>query len=308
MEGDILCNNRTEVCEQPYLSGFTVASNSASIVINFLHIIALCFLKTEKKTNFIWILVNIGFSDAVASLTYICMLSCHVNEGIYHLNYQHAANILKTTAVSAFAATAVRNGILALGSYERYVMICTPLVSETNRVIKKFPIFLGLVWIVSFVLGAILGVLPTIKVCVGRFGSYPENPLFANTIIICITLTVPAIIIGVCSFKVIREFQRMKPRNNTNADDAMKSAGKYIMLTCLLFYLSFIPSFAGIFTNAFDQVDPNVFSSILWTFLIGQSLYGAVNVFMYIYMVAGYRAHLKKLICCCKRHNNVAPN
>jgi len=62
------CHNETEKCYHSFVQ-INDGLNCLSIIINFLHLIILNRMKELKRTKFFWILVNVGLSDILYSIS-----------------------------------------------------------------------------------------------------------------------------------------------------------------------------------------------------------------------------------------------
>jgi len=295
MERAELCNNETQICENASLQHISLSLNIFTILVNILHIILMGKIAKCKQTTYYWILINMSLADIITSVTYSVLASCSLKQIAYESSKSVAEYFLRTRAAVTLATTAVRNFVLAVASYERYVKICLPLTAE-----DKLLCHLG--WVMAVVWAACYGVsLPVFltdldDVCYGDFTMAGILNL-QSIIVSIILLTVPAGITFVCLFKVGRELKQMMGKHDIPGfNSEAHTAGRYIILICLLFYSSYTPSILAIALNYSDHVSNDTVGALNWASFLVQSLYGTLNIVIYVYMTRGYRMHVLTIL------------
>jgi len=291
----MLCEGVTETCVEPELSAVHLLLNCVSIVSNIVHLVVLSAIDKSKKTKHYWSIINIGITDIAASASNILLVSCEIATPILRLTNQQAKLYQIIAFVLGVGISIARLAVLALSSYERYVSICRPLQSTSNKILDNFGVSFFVIWILSYGV-----VTPTVLVqvdlyCYGEFGALPIQINTATSIAYGVTILATFLTCSVCLYKVRVELKRMAERNVPGHDDEnIKRSATYIMLTCALFYFSYVPTFIS--TPGYNlEALKGVVQALTWGVLIYNACYGTLNIVIYICMTPGYRVHIRKL-------------
>ncbi|KAF6034015.1 hypothetical protein EB796_007677 [Bugula neritina] len=115
--------------------------------------------------------------------------------------------------------------------------------------------------------------------------------VFASSV--TITLTTCVILL----FKTWKELRRMQQRNTAGPDDLMvKRSAQYILIICITFYLLYVPAFMSAIFNVIEVLPRKIAIVTRWMSMFYQSVYGILNIVVYIVMTPGYRTHIMRLL------------
>jgi len=309
VSSDLLCFNSTvaEICGYITGSKAIVGINTVTILVNILNMVVLSSVKKLRGTKYFWTLVNIGTSDIFASLMFILQVDCSLKLSILEHEEEISKILLVGIAIPYMMSLTLRNSVLALASYERYVAICTPFKYVTNKVVYHLAVGYIFIWVVSFVISAIMKSLAFGKYCVDDLVLTFPTLSTLTTAIQMIFLTIPAVVTIVTLGKVGVELKRMSRRAVQPAEDEeLKKAGKYVLLTSILFYLSFFPTLAGIGARQLAKLPEEKAKLIDISAFIVQGSYGTLNVILFIYLNPSYIQQMRKLLKC-KQTTAVTP-
>ncbi|KAF6033472.1 hypothetical protein EB796_008222 [Bugula neritina] len=305
MEKATLCNTDAEVCEYRAAYLVNLSLNCLTIALNIIHIILMSKLANSKKTTYFWILINMSLTDIMVSATYGVLVSCVVNRAVYKLPRSSAEYFLRTRAAMTLAITAIRNFVLAIASYERYVKICTPLEVENNKLLNHLGWSMAVIWVVCYGLTIPAYVTDIEDICFGNFTLSGKLGL-QNIFVSMLLLTVPAVITFTCLFKVWRELKRIIERDAAK-DGSLEAqiAGRYVLLVCLLFYFSYAPQILATILNYFRYISLDTVKVLNWVSVLSQSVYGTLNIIIYVSMTKGYRVHVLTIVSKTLRCRNI---
>jgi len=114
--------------------------------------------------------------------------------------------------------------------------------------------------------------------CVNDIGLTFSNQTPLTSSIQIILLGVPAVVTIVTLGKVGVELKRMSHRAiQTAEDEELKKAGKYVLLTSILFYLSFFPTIISIGARKLGELPEEKTKLIDLSAFIVQGLYGVLQ-------------------------------
>jgi len=267
------------------------------VVSNILNLIVLQTLDKSKKNGYFWVVVNIGISDTATGTIFTLLVSCDINRLVVKLFveevlvYQVVINILGL--VTYFA----RNLILVTGSYERYISICRPFSVQTNKVLNNFGVCLGAIWIASLIVIGVPLATDTRNYCFSVFGSMPIEFNIQTDVVFASSITITLTTCVILLFKTWKELKRMQQRNTAGPDDLMvKRSARYILIICIIFYLLYVPAFKSVIFNVIESLPKKVAIVTRWISMFYQSVYGILNIFVYIVMTPGYRTHIMRIL------------
>ncbi|KAF6034342.1 hypothetical protein EB796_007357 [Bugula neritina] len=292
-----LCEDVTELCADSTTPAVLIVVNLCGVVCNILNLIVLKTLDKSKRNRYFWIVVNIGISDIATGIVFTLYVSCDLNRLVVNLPrkevlvYQVVINIL------GFATYFARNLILVTGSYERYVSICQPFNVQTNKVLNNLGVCLGTTWIASLIVMGVPLATNTRKYCFGVFGSMPMEFNTQTDVVFSSSITITLTICVVLLFKTWKELKRMQQRNAAGPDDLMvKRSAQYIMIICITFYLLYVPAFLSVILSLIEALPKGQANATRWISMFYQTVYGIMNIVVYIVMTPGYSAHILRIL------------
>jgi len=307
--GDLFCFNSTvtEICSYKIGSQVITGINAVTMLVNILHIIVLFSIKKLRSTKYFWTLMNIGSSDIFASVMLIVQMDCSLKHFALKQGPAGSKVFLLLVSIPTFISVTIRNSVLALASYERYVAICTPFRYATNKLVQHLAVGYTIIWSVSFVLSVIIKALYFEQICVDDFGLTLSNKSPIATAIKLPLFGVPAVITIGTLAKVGVELKQMSRRAAQPVEDeALMKAGKYVLLTSILFYLSFFPPLVAMGARGLGKLPEEKAGLIDISAFIVQGLYGTLNVILFIYLNPSYIQQVIRLLKC-KLNHPVAP-
>jgi len=246
---NLLCLDLTvaEICGYNDWSKAIVGISGVTILVNIINIIVLSSIKKLRGTKYFWTLMNIGSSDVFASLIFIVHMECSLKNLILKHDEELLNYLLVGLAVPHVMSMSLRLSVLALANYELYVAICTPFKYEINKIVQRLAVGYVFIWIVSFVTSVIIKSFNFGQLCITNLGLTYSNPSPLATAAQIPFLIIPAVITIVTLSKVGVELKRMSRRAIQPAEDEeLKKAGKYVLVTSILFYLTFFPPIIAI--------------------------------------------------------------
>jgi len=298
---NLLCFNSTvsEVCGYKTESKAIVGISAVTILVNISHIIVLFSIKKLRGTKYFWTLMNIGCSDIFASLMLNLQMDCPLKHFILDQQEDVLRMFLLGIAIPTFISVLSRNSVLALASYKRYVAICTPFKYATNKFVQHLAVGYSVTWVASLVISVIIKSLYFEHFCVNDFGLTFSNQTPLATAVQLPLFGIPAVVTIVTLGKVGVELKRMSRRAVQPAEDEeLKKAGNYVLLTSILFYLTFFPPIIAMIAKKLDKLSEDKTKLIDASAFIVQGLYGTLNVILFIYLNPSYIQQLKKLSKC----------
>jgi len=237
----------------------------------------------------------------------ILQVDCSLKHSILEHGEVISKILLVGIAIPYMMSLTLRNSVLALASYERYVAICTPFKYVNNKVVQHLAVGYIFIWIVSFVISAIMKSVAFGKYCVDDLVlTFPTLSTLTIAVQIML-LSAPAVVTIVTLGKVGVELKQMSRRAVQPAEhEELKKAAKYVLLTSILFYLSFFLTLAGIGARKLAKLSDEKAKLLHISAFIFQGLYGTLNVILFIYLNPTYIQQIIKLLKC-KQTNAVTP-
>ena len=185
---------------------------------------------------------------------------------------------------------------LMLASLDRYYAVCRPFEYSNSRLLNNVGKFSLVGWIINIVPSATQIFVAPYALCFYSLGPYMKEHSYTAYFFYCgaLVMLLPSIATTFFLIKTTRELRRMKNRSMTDEDKEVKSATKYIVVTCIFFYSTVIPF--TLFLIAIPSLDPYVVDTIKGVFGLIQSLYGVVNVVTFGLLNQAYRNQIKRII------------
>ena len=302
-----LCGNSTGGCDS-YISAVFVAINIVSIIVNIMHILILSKIPALRKLNYFWILVNLTLVDIGASIAFAFGVSCP----IYQLQVSAESMLGSIILLAAMDSTSLcRYFQLTLAGLDRFYAVCKPFDYTDSRILRNVGKVSLLSWILIGALCAANVALNSQK-CFGEVGPF-LGKLAANTnymyieIALVLAIIVPSVATAVLLGKVMRELKRMKQKRNMNEEDReVRSAARYVIGTCILFYSTVALTFVFVIINLSMEIKTDLNRIFQWVAVGIHAFYGIGNVVLYGLMNHAYVAKIKNIIG--TRCSKVSPN
>ena len=291
------CVNSSGECIDYYTSVVFVSLNIISVIVNLLHILVLVNIPGLKEKNYFWILLNLTLVDIAGAIVLAISSSCAIHKLL--ISAENIIGIALLT-VGQQSSLTCRYYQLTIACLDRYYAVCKPFDYNTSRLINNIGKLSALSWIITISIPIVKVSLTAGEACLGEFSVYDISIPAANSwfdILASIFVAVPSLVTTVLLIKVSRELKRMSQRGNmTSEDREVKSATKYVIGTCILFYCSVLPLVAGMSLNGIigDPRNPIV-RAILIAIGISHTLYGIGNVILYGFLIPSYLQRIKAI-------------
>jgi len=303
---DILpCHNDTDQCYPPFAQ-ILDGVNCLSIILNILHLVVLNQMKEIKTTKYFFILVNFGISDIIFSISSILYFNCGVREAILQLHAPAAYWISKLTFAGVGGGAVLRFLAFLLSSIEKYIGVCKPYKYSTHFFIKNFKCLTALINIFGLLSLIALGMIPEIEFCWTSLiiqiipSTLEYKVVYSWFAVQNFTLS---LLISVILVKVWKELKAMIQRNSSE-DRLVISASKYIIWSYVVYQLNLLFVIVVLICQTL-----NFFSSLAITveaiIAIFVSMYGIVNIFVFIYFHPKYIDRVKSILRLVTRSHRV---
>ena len=282
-----------------YISSTNISINVIAIIINIIHIIILKTIPGLSKRNQFPILVSITLADILVAITLALNTSCMIHD------IQLSANNIVGSAfllVGKESTTQSRYLLLLLASLDRFYAVCKPFKYGTSTVVNN----LGKASLAVFIVSVVIPVVKFLAILESLCLSNETGPVLFNgstkikallSIISLSLMLLPAVATAILLGNVGWQLKKMKKRARFIGEE-LKTASKYIIGTCIMFYSIIIPHFFfKIMATAFKQWASHV-KPVASAFWICQSLYGIGNVIFYAYLHPSYVERCKSIVRC----------
>ena len=227
--------NMSEGCDKTW-SGVFIGANLLSLIVNFLHILILRAMPNLRKRNYFWILFGINLADLSAAIFYIISTSC-MDKKI--LETIHGVVLCSLIIIGVESSTLSRYFQLTLASFDRYYALCRPFEYKNSRLLNNVGKVSFLAWTINVLLSILKVAISSSYIVFGDFGPFVTehkySPYFAGAAALGALL--PSIATAIFLMKSLRELRQMRNRSLTDEDKEVKNATKYIIVTCILFYV-----------------------------------------------------------------------
>ena len=296
-QNNTMSANMSEVCDGAW-SGAFIGANILSFVINFLHLLILRAMPNLRKRNYFWILFGINLADILAAIFYIISTSC-MDKKI--LETTHGVVLCSLVIIGVESITLSRYFQLTLASLDRYYALCRPFEYENSRLLNNIGKLSFLAWTIN-VLPPILKVaISPSFIAFGHFGPFVTehkySPYFAG--VTALGALLPSIATAIFLLKSLRELRQMRKRSLTDEDKEVKNATKYIIITCILFYVGVLLVILNMAIK--DNWQKTVSNLVFRILALYQSLYGIANVALFAVYTPAYVLKFRSVFeRCCK--------
>lgn len=289
------CYNNTSQCYYPF-SQILDGINCVSILSNVLHLLMLYQMEELKNTKYFWVLMNISISDVIYSISKIIFLNCWIRQSILTasrlVGYWLSKMVIAGVGYGAF----LRVLVFLVSSVEKYIGVCHPYKYSTHFFINNIKSLSGIIYFFGVLSSAAHIMIPELEFCWTPLTiqiaqkTQEYNVVYAS---FGIQNTILSFIISFLLMKVWKELQLMIQRNQSE-DKLVISASKYIILSYVVYQLNFIFVVVILICHVFNFS----FSIIIVVEAVALSLlsmYGIINVFIFIYFHPKYIDHVKKI-------------
>jgi len=303
---DILsCYNDTDQCYYPFVQ-IIDGVNCLSIILNILHLVVLNQMNEIKTTKYFSILINFSISDIIFSISSILYYNCGVREAILQLHAPASYWISKLAFAGIGGGAVLRFSAFLLSSIEKYIGVCQPYKYSTHFFINNFKCLTALINIFGLLSLIALGMIPEIEFCwtsltIQIISSTLEYKVLYS--LFAVQNLILSFLISVILVKVWKELKVMIQRNSSE-DKLIISASKYIIWSYVVYQLNLLFVIVVLICQTL-----NFFSSLAITveaiIAIFVSMYGIVNICMFIYFHPKYIDHVKSILRLVTRSHRV---
>ena len=289
--------NVSEECDRQW-SGVFIEANLLSLIINFLHLLILRAMPNLRKRHYFWILLGINLADMFAALIYIISTSC-MDKKI--LETTHGVIVCSLLIVGVESSTLSRYFQLTLASLDRYYALCRPFEYENSRILNNIGKVSFLAWAVNVSPSILKVAISSSYVVFGDFGPFVTehkySPYFAG--VAALGALLPSIATAIFLVKSLKELRKMRKRSLTDEDKEVKNATKYIIITCILFYVGVF--LVTLYMVIKKDLESDISKSVFRILTLYQSLYGIANVGLFAFYTPAYVLKLRSVFeSCCK--------
>jgi len=300
--------NDTEVCYQPF-NQTNIVLNSASFVLNILHLLVLHQMTELRTTKYFWILVNITLSDIMISIISSLYFSCELRVAIFKLS-SVAIYILFCAAQGLIGFAVIsRYSVLLITSIERYIAVCRPHDYKTNYIVRKIKMCFGFAIALTFIYSFLACVMYLPELCWSQLKvmSAPGRTLIIGNVLLTIPVSIESLAITILLVKVWRKLRIMtKNPIGGQSNKTLLAASRYIIWIYVMHQISnFLLTILMVcqFTN---------FSTFLFILEIVATfcanLYGIANVILFAYFHPKYVSKIKSILRIDRCSKHVQPD
>ena len=286
-------NNVTSGCDS-HASAVFVSLNVISIIINLLHILILTTMSELRKRNYFWILLNLTLTDILASVAFSVGVSCM----FYQLQMYADSKIASGVILLAMDTTSLsRYFQLTLASLDRFYAVCRPFDYNDSKLLKNIGKLFLLSWIVILSLG-IANIFVSSDMCFSKVGPFLGKQGDTNymQVVLVFAIVIPSVATAVLLGKAMNELRAMKKRRNMSEEDReVRSATKYIIVSCILFYSTVVLTFTFVVINISMNIKTDVNRVFQWVAVAFHTLYGVGNVIMYGWLNPAYLTTIRSM-------------
>ena len=194
----------------------------------------------------------------------------------------------------------VRYWLLALAALDRYYAVCKPFQYATSKLVNNIGKLAAVAWTLNTLLVLAKAFMSPRFLClISAF--YPVDAKLTDfgrhlDIIIIMAVILPSIVSTILLIKISIELKRMKRRRERTEEDAeTRAATRYIIGTCIMFYISIVPSVAFVvFCEATESLEA-ICNGLTALSLLAQVTYGIGNVILYGLLNKTYIAVMRSM-------------
>ena len=300
-----MINNHTEVlCREEPVDGdmlwlgILLSVNTLSVMINCMHMFVLRKIQRLRDRSYFWILLNLTLVDTAVAISVALIVSC-TRPWLQKVDY---GKILGAALlVSGESSSMCRYFQLTLASLDRYYAVCRPFEYANSRLLNNIGKLSFLGWITNILPSLAQFLVAPNAICLGALWPFTTQHKYTVYIFLwgSLNMLLPSIATAILLTKAIRELKRMQKRSSSMTDDdrEVKNATKYVLVTCILFYITVIPLvLLALMRTKLDYYD--IYDMYLFVALC-QSLYGVLNVVLFGFFNPAYVGQIKSLFRPC---------
>lgn len=285
-----MCYNFTgqRICDDETWEMACLALNILSIIVNVLHLVILGRMSSLKGKNYLKLLNHIGVVDILSSVSLMVQTNCQ----LHHLTLEGSRTLGASISIVTNVAPTFRYYLFALGSCDRYMAICKPMMYRQSQVYRHFDWWLALGWVISFIFISVRDIVFSAELCVNSVlgasnyaGTTPSSLSSSFLMIFTILSTGLQIRIGI-------EMYRMRKQNLIPNHSQVIKATLYILVIYVEFVLCLCPVLLCLLL-AFVQ-KCGFFS--VWISSTAFSLYGTINSVTYGWINQSYRIEVRRML------------
>ena len=178
--------------------------------------------------------------------------------------------------------------------------MCRPFEYATSTVVNNIGKLAAVGWALNALL-VLVKAFTSLKFLCFVSVFYPVDTKLADIgkyvdIATIMAVVLPSIVSTILLIKLSKELKRMKQRRERTGEDAeTRSATRYIIGTCIMFYISIIPSIALIVfyttTDSFEAIRDGLIAFSL----LAHMMYGIGNVVLYGFLNKTYVAMMRSM-------------
>ena len=190
--------------------------------------------------------------------------------------------------------------MLTLAILDRYYAVCKPFQYATSKLVNNIGKLAAVVWTLNALLAlakafmspkflCFVSVFHPVDAKLYNFGKYID-------IITLMAVVLPSIVSTILLIKLSKELKRMKQlRVRTGEDAETRSATRYIIGTCIMFYISIVPSVALIIFYTTTERFEGIRDGLIAFSLLAHVIYGIGNVVLYGLLNKTYVAMMRTM-------------
>lgn len=290
------CYNDTSQCYDPF-GKIIDGLNCLSIIINILHLLVLSQIK-EIKANYFWILMNLGVSDVLYSISSIAFYNCETREAILQLSRPTSYWMSKLALAAIGCAACLRFLAFFVSSFEKYIGVCKPYEYSTHFFIRNIKSVSVLIYFLGLLSSFAHIMIPEIKFCWTPLATQMvPKTLEYNVVYISFGIQniILSQIISAMLVKVWKELKIMTQRNFPE-DKLIISASKYIIWCFIVYQVNLLFVIIILICHSVKFLSSSIIIDVETAVQILLSMYGVENVFMFIYFHPNYVNHVKRIL------------
>ena len=267
-------------------------------MINGLHMFVLKKMQRLRDQNYLWILLNLTLVDTAVAISLVISAS-FTRPWLQKVDYGKILGAV--VLVSAESSSLCRYFQLTLASLDRYYAVCRPFEYANSRLLNNIGKLSFLGWITNILPSLAQFLVAPNAICLGALSPFMREHKYTVYIFLwgALNMLLPSIATAILLTKATRELKRMQKRSSsiTDEDREVKNATKYVLLTCVLFYITVIPLvLLALMRTKLDYYD--IYDMYLFVALC-QSLYGVLNVVLFGCFNPAYVGQIKSLFRFC---------
>lgn len=290
------CDETEGECDDMNWEILCTTLNAFSIVINILHLTVLNKMPSLKGKTYLKLLNHIGIVDIVSSISVVLQTNCQ----LHLLTHEKTKVIAASMSITTNWAPTVRYCLFALGSYDRYLAICQPLLYEQSKVVRYFDWYVLASWGLCLAILSVRDSVFITDLCLHEMLGASNYLAVAPLAYTCTMLVVFCSISAGLQSRICIEVYRIHKRHQVANNNQVIKAALYILIIYIEFVICLCPVLVCFLLTFEDKCD----SLMAWSIALLFALYGTVNSLTYGWLNQPYRIQAMKMMGC-KRSNKV---